>query len=252
MLAKSRIEHFVAVNITGFHAERLSALKKVSLKKILERKNPYLFRAKNLEVVSDLVSSILDATLSSSEETIFGRFLEELAVFVASEAYSGQKSSSPGVDLDFVRGGVRYLVSVKSGVNWGNSSQKRRLQQDLLTAVRVVRQGKSRLRVEAVEGCCYGRGKSEDTGKGYHRIVGQEFWSLISGNAELYKEIIEPIGRDAKKHNTEFKAERDRIVNLFSAEFSNLFCTEGRIDWEKLVQFNSGRLKVKFAIKNSK
>ena len=30
---------------------------------------------------------------------------------------------SPGIDLEFDKDGVRYIVTIKSGPNWGNSSQ---------------------------------------------------------------------------------------------------------------------------------
>jgi len=86
----------------------------------IKRKNPYLFKAKNLSV-SDLIQSILDAYLSSQEEAIFGTFLEKLAIFVSSIFIDGKKSSAQGVDLEFLRKGKHYIVSIKSGPNWGFS-----------------------------------------------------------------------------------------------------------------------------------
>jgi hypothetical protein len=119
------LQSFACTHITTFHDHKLKSLHGLDLKSVLRRKNPYLYRAKNLNRAADLVSSILDAYLSSSEEKSFGDFLEELAVFIIGETCDGRKSSANGIDLEFENKGTYYLVSVKSGPNWGNSAQQR-------------------------------------------------------------------------------------------------------------------------------
>lgn len=235
-----KLTAFVEEHIGQFHENRIKSLQALNLRKILKRKNPYLFKAKHMEIASDLVSSVLDAYLSSSEEGSFGNFLESLALHVVAETFDGQKSASPGIDLDFRRGGTRYLVSLKSGRNWGNSGQQEHLQDNFRRALKVVKQARGAERVEAVLGICYGRAETKVTEKGYTRIAGQCFWEFISGNASLYTEIIEPLGMRAKEHNAHFKSEKARIINLFTQQFTADFCTDGRIDWKRLVEFNSG------------
>ena len=68
----------------------------------------------------------MDAFLSASEEKSFGDFLEELAIFISTLSYNGRKSSATGIDLEFNKKDVHYIISVKSGPNWGNSSQQKR------------------------------------------------------------------------------------------------------------------------------
>ncbi len=59
-------------------------LEKLSLKRILRRKNPYLFRALGSEIASDIVQQILQAFVSSSDETIFGdAFFEPIALMAS-------------------------------------------------------------------------------------------------------------------------------------------------------------------------
>lgn len=73
---------------------------------LLKRKNPYLFRAKNIQTSGEFVKYALDAFLSSSEETMFGNFLEKLAIHICGEVYGGYKAPSkvmPSVDLIFTR-----------------------------------------------------------------------------------------------------------------------------------------------------
>ena len=133
-----RLNEFASEKIEEFHNARLERLQKVKLNTILRRKNPYLFRAKDMQSASEMVRSLLDAYLSSSEEELFGRnFLESLVIRVSSEADGGRKSSAEGIDLEFERKDTRCLVSIKSGPNWGNNDQKRRLLQNFEQAVRV-------------------------------------------------------------------------------------------------------------------
>ncbi len=77
----NNVQKYVEDNIGTFHSKRLQNLEKLKLKLVLERKNPYLFKAKNILTANDLVRNLLDAYLSSQEETIFGDFLEGLAIF---------------------------------------------------------------------------------------------------------------------------------------------------------------------------
>lgn len=109
---------YVAKNIGVFHQKRIESLGKLKLLHILKRKNPYLFRAKHLYTAAQIVQGLLDAHISSNEETIFGDWLEGLAIFINHQVYGGWKSGITGIDLEFDKNGIRYLVTIKSGLNW--------------------------------------------------------------------------------------------------------------------------------------
>lgn len=236
---KAEITRFVEENIPAFHQRKLESLGGLKLKKVLGRKNPYLFKAKNINTAGELVKGILDAHLSSQEETIFGAFLENVAVYACSLTYQGIKSGIEGIDLEFMLEGRRYIVSIKSGPNWGNASQIKKMRDNFRKAKVVLRQNGTIRDVVAVNGCCYGKERTEDKGD-YLKICGQNFWTLISGNPDLYTEIIEPIGHKAKERNEDFQTEYGKVINRFTLEFIQDFCDpDGQIDWMKIVQFNS-------------
>jgi len=70
---------------------------------------------------------------------------------------------------------------------------------------------------------------------------GQRFWDFISGNPNLYTDIIEPMGHGAKRRTEKFTREYDKVINKFTRDFSNDYCdASGEILWNKIVQFNSG------------
>ena len=181
----------------------------------------------------------MEAHLSSQEETIFGGFLEELAIFICSQVYGGQKSSAEGIDLEFIKDDIRYIVSIKSGPNWGNSNQVARLKDNFTKAKRILRTNTSSANIVAVNGCCYGKIQKSDRGE-YYKFCGQQFWAFISGNDNLFTEIIEPLGHQAKERNEQFMQEYAKVVNKFTLEFITKFCdTDGNILWEEIVKFNS-------------
>lgn len=240
-ITDQQITDYVEAHIGAFHDKRLEALDNLKLSNLLRRKNPYLFRSKNLVAVSDLIKSLLDAHLSSQEETLFGDFLEGLAIYVAEQVHNGYKSSATGIDLEFVKDGARYIVSIKSGPNWGNSSQIARMKENFNTVAIVIRQGNPATNVVAVNGCCYGRNANPDRG-GYFKYCGQQFWELISDDSDFYTRIIEPLGHQAKQRNDDFADNYGAVVNRLSLEFSKTFCVQsGAIDWNKLVAFGSSK-----------
>lgn len=241
-ISLKEVTNFVNQHIGEFHESRISRIRKIKLKDVLQKKNPYLFKAKNILTAQKLIESLLQAYLSSSEEELFGYFLEELAIFVAGKTLNGKKSPGTGIDLEFTKDGIVYLVSIKSGVNWGNSSQYAALRDRFKKAVQVLKQSKSVKSVQPVLASCYGKRKTVDNGE-YLRICGQEFWYFISGNQNFYIDIIEPLGHQAKQHNQKYDEELAVVINKFTSEFSYEFCRDGKIDWNKLVRFNSGNSK---------
>src|SRR3989338_2079224 len=189
----NEVVKYVEENIGGFHSKRLQNLETLKLDKILKRKNPYLFKAKNILTAQDLVKVLLDAHLSSQEESIFGDFLEGLVRYICGAVYGGTKSSAEGIDLEFSKDGINYIISIKSGPNWGNSRQIARMKDDFKRAKRILGTNVSRQKVIAVNGCCYGKDDNPDKGD-YLKLCGQRFWEFISGNENLYTDIIEPLG----------------------------------------------------------
>ncbi|GHT32656.1 hypothetical protein FACS189434_04920 [Bacteroidia bacterium] len=233
------VTQYVEENISVFHEKRIKSLDSLKLSQILKRKNPYLFKAKHTLTSEQIIRGIVDAHISSNEETIFGDWLEGLAIFINQKVYEGKKSGIPNIDLEFDKDGIRYIVTIKSGPNWGNSSQISKMISDFKTAKKTLRTSNSQLNVMPINGCCYGRDNNPDKGD-YFKYCGQEFWAFISGNENLYLDIIEPLGHKSRERNDEFIESYTKMINKFTKEFAIDFCNDnGEINWQKLVTFNS-------------
>jgi site-specific DNA-methyltransferase (cytosine-N4-specific) len=232
--------------VTPFYNVRLNNLTELRLKGVLKRKNPYLLKAKNIELAGDLVKSIIDAFLSSQEETIFGNLLEGFAIYVSKTLYGGFKSELRSVDLEFVRDGVYYIVGIKSGTNWGNSDQLNRMRDNFKTAKLLLR-GQGHSEVVAVNGCIYGKDgrpfkMHADPDKQYYKYAGQDFWRFISDDDNLYREIIVPIDKEARQKDEAFKRAYAAKVNEMTQEFTASFMTaDNQIDWLSLIDYVSRR-----------
>ena len=237
----ANVTQYVEENIGVFHEKRIGSLNRLKLKTVLQKKNPYLFKAKYLLTAEQIIRGLTDAFISSHEETIFGDWLEELAIFINQNVYGGWKSGITGIDLEFDKDNIRHIIAIKSGPNWGNSSQIAKMKADFNTAKKTLRTSNSGIVVLSVNGCCYGKDNKPDKGD-YFKYCGQVFWEFISGEENLYNEIIEPLGHKAKGQNDEFLKSYSQMINKFTKEFANDFCLDsGNINWNKLVEFNSGK-----------
>lgn len=231
-----------------FYEARLEKLSALNLNTILKRKNPYLFKAKNIETSGEFIRYILDAYLSSQEETMFGNLLEKLAIFVCGKTFKGRKATQgilKSVDLEFERNNKYYIVGIKSGIYWGNKDQIDKMKSNFATAKKNLKKDGIKKEIIAVNGCIYGKDnkpfKEDSNGEqSYYKICGQEFWELISGDNELYKKIILPLDKEAKKRSDSFKEIYAEKSNEMIKEFSDNFLTKkGAIDWEKMIDFVS-------------
>ncbi|HRF96243.1 MAG TPA: PmeII family type II restriction endonuclease, partial [Aggregatilineales bacterium] len=85
---------------------------------MIKDKNLYFLRYKNDHAVISHITTFLEQYLVAKEEAMFDKFLQELVIFIASKTYNGYHSTFTGVDLEFEKTGVHYLVKIKSGIHW--------------------------------------------------------------------------------------------------------------------------------------
>lgn len=230
----------IASALENFYGSLINKIDTLNIQKVMKRKNPYLYRAKAMQSASDIVESVLSAFVSSSEETIFGNcFFEPIAIAVS----GGNKALAEGIDLmiEDKQNNVIYAIAVKSGPSVFNADSKKRQEQNFIAASKLAHQVKARY--EAYIGYSYGKKKASDKGKPkmYHELAGKQFWSELTGDDEFYKKIISYMGALLEQYVAKYMESYNKAANRLVREFSNDFCKDdGSIDWERLVEFNSG------------
>ncbi len=230
----------IAYALETFYESLITKIDKLDIEKIMKRKNPYLYRAKAMQNASEIVESVLTAFVSSSEETIFGNsFFEPIAIAVS----GGSKALAEGVDLmiENKEENTIYAIAVKSGTSVFNADSKKRQEQNFMAASKLAQQAKARY--EAYIGYCYGKKKESGRGKPklYRELAGKEFWEELTGDSDFYKKIIIFMGTLPEQYVEKYKESYNKAANRLVREFANKFCSnDGSIDWEALVEFNSG------------
>jgi hypothetical protein len=220
----------------------LDALESLDLKVVLRRKNPYLFRAKGIANAPEMITELLTAHLTSSDEGIFGEeFFEPIFKLVTNCVIAGAK----GVDFVIETEDSFQAISLKSGPNAFNSSQVAKQTDQFREMERSLRATLKSLRKQFIPimGCGYGKVNSPPTSsRGYYKLAGQAFWEKVTGDADFYLKLIRLMRDHPEGHRSTFKMAWDRAVNRFVRDFARDFCDErGNVLWEKLVQFNSGK-----------
>ena len=121
----------IAKALEDFYSSLIDKIDHIDIKKIMKRKNPYLYRAKAMQNASEIVESVLTAFVSSSEETIFGNcFFEPVAI----AASGGEKALAEGVDIMYHdhETNTIYAYAVKSGPSVFNADSKKRQEQNFM------------------------------------------------------------------------------------------------------------------------
>lgn len=218
--------------VEGFTAKLRDKLSE-SPEKIIRRKNPFLFRVRVVSDVQALTGMVIDAYLSSSEETMFGNVLEDIAIVICKYAKNGRKSGIANIDLEYDESNTRTIMQIKSGVNWGNSSQHRAQRAAFSAANRVLRQGNAQLHVRCVEGICYGRSQIVDRGT-HFRIVGRCFWEDISDWEGTANAVMDLIGKHASNGLSGVREHaRERMIDFLKN--SDAVNDDDTIIWDKLL-----------------
>ena len=199
--------------------------------KVLQRKNPYLYRIRNASNPHDFAQMVLDSYLSSSEETMFGNVLEAVVVAICRHARGGRKSTTQNIDLEYDVGTMRILIQVKSAIHWGNSSQKTALVNHFQRATRILLQGNSSLQVKCIEGICYGKNQTDHRGTHY-RLVGQDFWTEISAWNGTARSVMDLIGKHASNGLDDQRSNAiGRMIHFLDQKGA---IKHGEIDWNRI------------------
>lgn len=233
------IKDAIAVALENFYSSLIKKIDEIDISTIMKAKNPYLYRSKAIQSASDIIESVLSAFVSSSEETIFGNcFFEPIAI----AASNGRHSVAEGIDLEVVNDGTLYAIAVKSGTSVFNADSKKRQIDNFTRARRTATQG--RVLYEAIIGYAYGQKSSvEKVGNIAYELAGEDFWTVITGDKDFYKKLIEFMGQLPERYVDSFNISYANASNRLVRDFSTMFCRDdGSIDWEKLVEYNSGSL----------
>lgn len=240
-----RLERIIQDCLNSFCRARIAALDSLDLKKVLRRKNPYLFRASGISNAADMVEQLLNAHVSSSDETIFGNlFFEPICKAVTKAPIA----AATGADFVLETDTTYEVIALKSGPNIFNASQSRKQQDEFDEIEKSLKATLRSLRKQFIPimGCGYGRTpRPSSARRRFSKMAGQAFWRHVTGDPDFYLKLIRLMKEEPLKTREQFVIARNNALNRFVREFTTDFCGKnGAIDWEKLTTFNSGEHEV--------
>ena len=239
---EEKVKNAIVTALDDFYSSLINKIDALDIKIIMKSKNPYLYRAKSMQTSAEIIESILQAFVSSSEETIFGNcFFEQIAI----TACGGTKSATKGIDIELhdTENNMKFFIAVKSGTSIFNADSMKRQGENFEEAQRTLRTSGGRIGFSAIVGYAYGA--KEETGRGkakiYEEVAGEEFWEALTGDKDFYTKIISYMDTIPEQYIEKYRDSYNRASNRLIRDFSIEFCnSDGSIDWKKLVEYNSG------------
>lgn len=244
---EEEVKKAIASALENFYGSLINKIDAINIKDVMKSKNPYLYRAKSMQTSADIIESILQAFVSSSEETIFGNcFFEPIAI----AASGGTKSATKGVDIELHDTDIntKFFIAVKSGTSIFNADSMKKQGENFEEAQRTLRTSGGRIGFSAIVGYAYGTKNESGRGKAkiYEEVAGEEFWEALTGDKDFYTKIISYMDTLPEQYIDDYKTSYSKAYNRLVRDFSIEFCNpDGTINWEKLVEYNSGSPKRK-------
>ncbi len=228
-----KAENRLNANVADFAVRIKSKLETLKPEELIRRKNPYLFCLRATNKTDGFAASVLDAFLSSSEETMFGTLAEQCAVVICQSAKNGMKSTAEGIDIEYVENETRTIIQVKSGKNWGNSSQRKNCLTTSIKPLVILQQGNN-VHVRCIEGVCYGPASNRSRGS-YYTYIGSDFWEEVSGWEDTHIALLSIFVAHAQNGLMESKTLAKGAVTQFLIESG--ISQQGEIDWVNWVNY---------------
>ena len=233
-----RLDLFLEEGFSQIDQSLKIVIDRVTPEQILSEFDPYFLAAQDIHTAHDLVDQTFRSYLGRIEKESIEVLLKRLAADVCGRIYGCKTESAKGVDLEFVKEDIVYLICVKPDPGWGSTQQVSHMVANLKSAKRNLRIKNPELSVGVIIGCLYGRDEQFDKGE-YWKLCGQRFWAFISGNDDLYIQIIESLVHRAKQRNDDFQKSYARAINRLEREVLTDFVSNDLVDWDRLIQFVS-------------
>jgi hypothetical protein len=232
------VSEFVRQEKQQMHTANLKKLDALSLPDIVGCEQLLLARTQRYMTTAEIVRRLIELNLLSDEQVIFDALLKRIATFLCRQLEGGRESATAGIDLEFDRDGVRYLVVVKSGPGWGTNSQTNQMQESFQAIHREHYATGTNLPVHFINGCCYGIDDQPHKG-GYDKLCGQRFWTFLTQESDFYPTFIVPLREDSWLFSAAYQDLFARKLNVLVKKFSTQYVNaQGMINWRTIFYEN--------------
>ena len=224
----------IRVHFTDFLARKIQAIKEISLTDM--EINPFLVATIQaqfgIKTQHDLASWLVRQRVERSTVTGFGSTLQNIAKEFCHE------KPLPNLTARMTRNGNTYNIIIKSGPNH-NTHVTNGIQQALLNSKKIEPHS------VPVFGMCYGNQESvgnivKKYANKVNQIVGEEFWTFVSGDPNCYRQILE-IAKDVGNHYKDRSGDSlnqvmEKKTKHIANELESLYGSDPDIFWKNIVE----------------
>jgi hypothetical protein len=197
---------------------KLVERKEISFPTLLSKCNPYELCV-NTKTVENAVDFIMRTHKQTSSKTIWGNYLELIAVKVCNHIFGGFKSNEVCTDLEWIIEGKNHYRGWKSSPNWCNADQKRAVntkEKDMMTSENF---GSFKVLTS------YGKTVKKRVTNGFTQLSGQDAWEEISNDSELYNKVMVGIQLNCdiigQFLENIYISDREKSIDWFTINFTN-------------------------------
>lgn len=201
----------------------------IQMKELVERKNPYLYRATGVATCEEYIQRAFREYVAGMRWTYFGHFCESVAQIMS----GGIKPEGKGeIDLEVWRGGEAFMYAIKSGASGLNASSQKKAIDDLdFAANRFAEEG-----IVAHKKIGFGYGRRVKYEKDdVELMASKDFWAEMSGDEDFYVKFLDV----AEALSPLFQVNMD-VPDRLLTEARELFCEGETIRWDKVIRMVSG------------
>jgi hypothetical protein len=217
---------------------RLVSRKEISFPKLLSKCNPYELSV-NCKTVENVVDFIMGSHKQTSSQTIWGNYLESIAVKICEKNLNGFKSKEECTDLEWNVDEKKHYRGWKSSPKWCNADQKRAVN----TKENSLSMNKDFGSFKVLTS--YGKTANRRKNNGFVQLSGQDAWQEISGDKELYNKVMIGVQLNDKiiRQFLEniYISDMDKSIKWFIQNFTN---KDKTINFIKVNNYVSSRNKI--------
>ena len=212
---------------TNYIDSLTNTLDTLTFKRLISRKNPYLYRSSGIDTVEDLVDRALRDFLSSSTEGTFGNALD----WIARRLPGNTPATGGEADLQRIEGDNAEVYTIKSGPAGFNDASWTTTKQKMLRAKNSLEL--SGYSVKLYVGFIYGRKRTTtDRNSGIIRLASKEFWTKITGDDEFYRKLVDACACMAPLYHADVSEARERLLQEATLNYSH----GNIVDWDRVLK----------------
>jgi hypothetical protein len=231
------VEKFIRKEITKFHNKKIKKIRNLSTRELING-DPFLVAMNNVNTGLCWIRQCVDRIVFASEETLRGHVYENIAKFILKLRFKEITLDSP---VDIVLEGKHniFLIEIKSGSSWGNSSQWFALRKHFEAAEKQINLMKINKSVIKLLGICYGNSRHIERDDGIIELRGPAFWTFVSGSTNFYFTLGKLCNSNSKLYAKKVELEKHKTILRLMEQFKGNVCyNNGEINKKKLLELN--------------